>query len=148
MPTTTSFASQRVSVGWPGLFTVVQVCGAVRKSVAVDFDPGEFQDFGSGVNFDRSQFLALNPELEERRESIVSLELQLKSLQPHICELESNTDISWDSTAASDVQPLSCSWPSTPSSDRVSPSSSFFFQFNSISFFTSTTRFNTIHKKQ
>ena len=119
------------------------------NSVAVDFDPGEFQDFGSGVNFDRSQFLALNPELEERRESIASLELQLKSLQLHICELESNRDISWDSTAASDVQPLSCSWPSTPSSDRVSPSSSFFF-FNSIQFHFSHVQRDSIQyiKKQ
>lgn len=89
------------------------------NSLALDFDRSKLDDFGSGGNFDPSQLLA---ELEDRKHFIDSLELELKSLQARIGDLESKLymDTSCDSTSSSESSPSYCS---SPISDHVSSSS-------------------------
>lgn len=90
------------------------------NSVALDVEAEDKckVDLGSGGNFCPSQCSALNIELENRKAKIESLELQLKSLQAKISDLESDMEISFDSTSCSE-QESSCS-----SSPSTSPSSS------------------------
>lgn len=86
------------------------------NSVALDVEVGKF-DFGSGGNFCPGQFSALSAELENRKATIDSLELQLKSLQDRMSDLGSDLEISFDSTSSSEPVSSCCSSPScSPSS--------------------------------